>query len=526
MNHSTSVGRFSSASCSDAHRLSHAAAAIVGFALMSAALHSQAFSSGSTGSDGNLAPTVDTVVTLPPSGILNYASITIPANVKVTFRKNVTNTPVVLLVSGNATISGTLDVSGATAAASGTFGDGVLADDGNPGAGGPGGLGGGRGGKPGAIDAPDRLGGKGLGPGGGNGGLRNICNNTDYDDAYGYLGYGGGGGGSYGTLGQQGGNVCGGDFPGGKPGLSYGAAELLPLIGGSGGGGGVAGSNWSGAGGGGGGGALLIAASGTITITNSTGKILAMGGAGGSVAPAGCQSVPDRSSAGGGGSGGAIRLVATTITGNGQISADNGARGTAACGYEGGTGGDGRVRLEAESITRTAGSTPSHSFGQPGPIFIAGAPTLSIASVAGVTVPQPPTGVADVRLPATTANPVTVSFSTTNIPVGNTVKLSVVPASGAEVTAISTALTGSTAAATANASIALPTGASTLQASITYTVVVAVGDALSRFALGERVDRVTVTAGMDGKSSTTLITVSGREFVAPPEALRIAAWGG
>ncbi|MDC6170011.1 hypothetical protein [Paucibacter sp. XJ19-41] len=522
----SSSSSFQPGACAMRPRLTSARAAVIGLALMSAASINHAFTSGSTGADGDLAPSVDTVINLPPSGILNYASITIPANVKVTFKKNVTNTPVVLLVAGNATISGTLDVSGTAAANSGTAGDGVLADDGNPGAGGPGGFGGGRGGRPGGVNSPDRLGGKGLGPGGGNGGLRNICGTTDYDLNQGYLGYGGGGGASYGTLGAAGGSVCGGDNPSGKAGLSYGAAELLPLIGGSGGGGGVAGSNWAGSGGGGGGGALLIAASGTITITNTTGKILALGGAGGNVAPAGCQGTPDRSSAGGGGSGGAIRLVATTIAGNGQISADNGARGTSSCAYEGGTGGDGRIRLEAETITRTAGSTPTHSFGQPGPVFIAGSPTLSITTVAGVNVPQPPTGVADVRLPATTANPVTVGFATTNIPVGNTVKLSVVPASGAEVTAVSTALTGSTAAATASAAIELPAGASTLQASITYTVVVAVGEALSRYAQGERVERVTVTAGLDGKSSTTLITVSGREFAAPPEALHIAAWGG
>ncbi|MCU7370604.1 hypothetical protein PEC18_06860 [Paucibacter sp. O1-1] len=509
-------------------RLTSARAAVIGLALMSAASINHAFSSGSTGADGDLAPTVDTVINLPPSGILNYASITIPANVKVTFKKNATNTPVVLLVAGNATISGTLDVSGTAAANSGTAGDGVLADDGNPGAGGPGGFGGGRGGRPGGVDALDRLGGKGLGPGAGNGALRNVCDGTDYDahPSYQYIGYGGGGGGSYGTLGTAGSKPVSAVCAGSQAGLTYGGAELLPLLGGSGGGGGVAGSNWAGSGGGGGGGALLIAASGTITITNTTGKILALGGAGGNVAPAGCQGTSDRSSAGGGGSGGAIRLVATTIAGNGQISADNGARGTSSCAYEGGTGGDGRIRLEAETITRTTSSTPAHSFGQPGPVFIAGSPTLSITTVAGVNVPQPPTGVADVRLPATTANPVTVGFATTNIPVGNTVKLSVVPASGAEVTAVSTALTGSTAAATASAAIELPAGASTLQASITYTVVVAVGEALSRYAQGERVERVTVTAGLDGKSSTTLITVSGREFAAPPEALHIAAWGG
>ncbi len=512
-------------------RLNPVRAAVIGLALISTASFTHAFTSGSTGADGAFAPTVDTEVVLPPSGILNYSSINIPANVKVTFKKNKTNTPVVLLVAGDATISGTIDVSGKTAAASGTAGDGVLADDGNPGEGGPGGYAGGRGGQPGAVDAPDRLGGKGLGPGGGSGGQRLFCNNTDYEAVYGqYMGGSGGAGGSFGVLGDTASTAACSLT---KAGAIYGSAELLPLIGGSGGGGGLGGSQWSASGGGGGGGALLIAASGTITISytnsNNQGHIWAYGGSGGPRASATNSCTAGQyAGSGGGGSGGAIRLVATTIAGNGELYASAGGSGTQGnCTYRGGSGGDGRIRLEAEAITRTSGITsPSASIGKPSAVFIGGGPTLTIQSVAGVSVPQPPSGVADVKLPATTTNPITVAFSTTGIPVGNTVKLSVVPASGSEVTAVSTALTGSTANATASASIALPAGASTLQASVTYTVIVAVGESLSRFAQGERVERITVTAGMDGKSTTKLITVSGREFDAPAEALRIASMGG
>lgn len=505
-------------------RLNPVRAAVIGLALISTASFTHAFTSGSTGADGAFAPTVDTEVVLPPSGILNYSSINIPANVKVTFKKNKTNTPVVLLVAGDATISGTIDVSGKASAYSGTAGDGVLADDGNPGEGGPGGYSGGRGGRPGAVDSVDRLGGKGLGPGGGEGGARQICNGTTYDDSYGY--YGSGGGGGYATAGGNG-STRTSNCLGSRGGALYGAAELLPLIGGSGGGGGQGGPNWSGGGGGGGGGAILIAASGTLTIANTTGKIFANGGVARRVSPAGCNGEADYSSGGGGGSGGAIRLVATTIAGNGTITADNGSTEGAGCGYGGGNGADGRIRLEAETITRNSGTTtPQASTGKPSAVFIGGGPTLTIQSVAGVDVPQPPSGVADVKLPATTTNPITVVFSTTGIPVGNTVKLSVVPASGTEVTAVSTALTGSTANATASATIALPAGASVLQASVTYTVIVAVGESLSRFAQGERVERITVTAGLDGKSATKLVTVSGREFDAPAEALRIASMGG
>jgi hypothetical protein len=301
------------------------------------------------------------------------------------------------------------------------------------------------------------------------------------------------------------------------------------LVGGSGGGGGQGGRNWAGSGGAGGGGALLIAVSGTLTISNTTGKILANGGRAGDVATVGCDSM-NRASGGGGGSGGAIRLVATTLAGNGEVSANGGGSGNYTCGYRGGAGGAGRIRLEAESITRTVATSPAASSAQPGPVFIAGTPTLKITSVAGVNVPEPPTGVADVRLPANTANPVTVSFATTGVPVGNTVRLAATPNNGPEVSVVSTALAGTPQAATATASISLPPGASTLQATITYTVVVAMGEALSRFAQGERVERVTLMASLDGRPSrTVLITASGREFEASAEALatlRLASMGG
>jgi len=300
---------------------------------------------------------------------------------------------------------------------------------------------------------------------------------------------------------------------------------LLPLIGGSGGGGGSSKRSFTAGGGGGGGGAILIAVSGTLTVTNTTGQILADGGSGGATNTPGC-TAEEYTGGGGGGSGGAIRLVATTIAGNGPITANGGSLGSTCVGWNGGAGGAGRIRLEADTLTRTTGTSPSATSGTPGPVFIAGLPSLRIVSVAGSLVPNPPTGTADVSLPETTPNPVSVAFATTGIPVGNTVKLSVTPASGAEVVAVSTALTGSTASATASASVSLPVGASTLQASITYTVILALGESLSRFAGNERVDRITITAGLDGRSTTTLITVSGREFVASAEALRVASTGG
>jgi hypothetical protein len=110
--------------------------------------------------------------------------------------------------------------------------------------------------------------------------------------------------------------------------------------------------------------------------------------------------------------------------------------------------------------------------------------------------------------------------------VGNIVQLTVTPALGTKVTAITPALTGSTANATASASVSLPVGPSVLSAQTTYTVVAALGDLLRNFAGNERVEKITLVATLDGKTQMKLITVSGKEYDAPEEALRIAATGG
>lgn len=455
--------------------------------------------SGSTGADGAFAPTVNTQVVLPPSGILNYTTVNIPTGVTVTFTKNATNTPVVMLASGNVTIAGNIYLIGTDGKATGAAGDGVLGDDGIPGVGAPGGYDGGQGGVGTLVSTATAGGGSGLGPGGGKGGVKG-CN------YYGNPCLGAGGGG-FGTAGAASWN----SYAAG--GVVYGSSQLLPLIGGSGGGGG-AGNTYTGAGGGGGGGAILIASSGTVNIT---GLIYAYGGVGGSVAGIG------GGGSGGGGSGGAIRIVATTISGNGALNANGQGAGTDSSnsGYgAGGAGGVGRIRLEAETFQRTSGTSPAFTQGLPGPIFVAGLPTLSITSVAGVVVPAQPTGNADVTLPSTTANPVTVVFTTTGVPAGNTVKLTLKPAMGTEVSAVSPALVGDTTSATASVSIALPDGPSTLMATVTYNIVLAMGDALSVYAKGERVEKITLASTLGSKETTvTLITVSGKKYVVPAGVL-------
>jgi uncharacterized membrane protein len=136
-----------------------------------------------------------------------------------------------------------------------------------------------------------------------------------------------------------------------------------------------------------------------------------------------------------------------------------------------------------------------------------------------VAAPANPTGVADIQFPTNVSNPVTVTVATTGVPPGNTVKLLLTPPTGAIVTATSSALTGSTTSATASASITLPAGASTLQATITYTVIASLGDTLSRYANNERVGKIMLVATLGGRSETNMITVSGKTYPAPAAAL-------
>ncbi|HEX6691461.1 MAG TPA: hypothetical protein VF110_09990, partial [Burkholderiales bacterium] len=105
-----------------------------------APLGAHAFDSGSTGADGAFSPTVSGPVPLPASGIFNFTTVNIPGGVTVTFTRNTTNTPVVILASGNVTIAGTLSVSGGAAPGVGAAGGGAQGDDGTPGVGGPGGF--------------------------------------------------------------------------------------------------------------------------------------------------------------------------------------------------------------------------------------------------------------------------------------------------------------------------------------------------------------------------------------------------
>lgn len=484
-----------------------------------------AFDSGSTGADGVFAPTVNTEVQLPESGILNYASINIPTGVTVKFKKNTANTPVYLLVSGNVSIAGKIDISGSNGADVGTAGNGSLADDGNPGKGGPGGYDGGRGGLDDTLQRPNVIGGgSGLGPGGGYGahGGNSQASGAYYcDPAYSSsyvvrIGADASHSTAGGTMAL--GYTCAVapattntlTFPAKSAVPTYGSAILQPLVGGSGGGGGAGGTNFAGSGGGGGGGALLLAVTGTLTLTGSIDAKPGVPGLAAGVNVGGT---------GGNGSGGSVRLIATTVAGNGQIIT-----GTGYYGY--GNSYVGRVRIEGDSIAYTGGTYPTYVADTPAPVFLSNVPSLKIVNVGGSAVPANPTGVADLTFPATLINPVTISLTTTNVPVGNTVLVKVIPANGPAIEAVSPAITGTNASGTASVSVSLPQGPSTIQAMTTYTVVVAMGEALSQYAQNERVEKVQIVASLGGAGFAKLITVSGKEFDVPMSVLQSVGFTG
>jgi len=430
------------------------------------------FVSGSTGADGAFNPPAqvplgtivggnNVTVPLPPNGIFNFTTVDIPSIVTVTFQKNAANTPVYILATGDVTIAGAIKL------------DGGLTTDRTPGTGGPGGYDGGWGGVAGLSNG---AGGKGLGPGGGGGGLSSSsCG----------LGCGGG----FGTTGGTGcGNTGGG--------ASYGNARLIPLIGGSGGGG--ADSSHYGYGGGGGGGAILIASSGTITIS---GFIAANGG----------DMFVDKYCVTGSGSGGAVKLIANTISGAGSISAKGGisSRCDSFCGAP--IGGSGRIRIEAFTNNFASGTNPAYSFGLPSSVFVPNQPSLSITSIGGVAVPSSPTASyasPDIKIPGTTTNPVTVALSASNIPVGTTVTVSVIPQQGSA-TDITAILSGTDASSTASAHVNLSVGSPyIIAAQTTFTLQTAM------FYDGEKIEKVRVASNIGKASEVTYITESGKEISA------------
>ena len=221
--------------------------------------------------------------------------------------------------------------------------------------------------------------------------------------------------------------------PGGSNGINgtyvYGNSGNVPLIGGSGaGGGGLAGSA--------GGGAILIACAGSI---NLAGTVHANSG-----------SVPSGYF---GGSGGSIRLIADQLQGSGSLSAVSSPSG----------GGDnGRIRIEANNISRNIGSFPNAVASVPvintPAIWPAtNAPTVHLVSVAGQSAPTDPHASlsSDVDLVVTT-NVATLTFQTANFPITGTLSVFVKPRNGNQATYQATYITGDSNLATWQLTTNLP----------------------------------------------------------------------
>ena len=453
--------------------------ALVLSCLLFAAATAQAqnsFNSGSTGADGAFAPTTSQSIAVPAGGVFNFTTVNIPSGVTITFTRNATNTPLTILASGDVVIAGNINIDGQLPTSNGAGG-----------LGGPGGSNGG----PGGYGFDQSFSGvPGDGPGGGGGGT-GVASGTA----------GAGGGGGFGTAGGAGQNA---GSLNGAPGPKFGAPTVLPLIGGSGGGGGGANNNSRAGGGGGGGGAILIASSGTITIN---GTVFARGGNGGFFS---------NTPSGGGGAGGAIRLIANTINGTGTLNASGGFTSNCfiACG---GTGGQGYVRIEAYNYSGFTGATSPQNIASlsfPHPITPPNSPALRIASVGGVNAPASPNGslqsVPDVIVPSSQPNPVTVALEGANIPVGTFIQVTLTPSNGSRTTVQSSALAGTTAASTANASVNLPGGISVISASAIVDLTIAKATPL--FLDGERVNRIEVAATFGGPSELTYVTQSGRRI--------------
>jgi hypothetical protein len=366
-------------------------------ALLAVPAAAQTFSSGSDGSDGPLTLPAnageilfqndfDDMINdgIPDNGrqldvdgdyVYHFTTITIPVGttLKLSARVFGEGRPVVFLASANVTIEGTIEASGEDSPDQSPVG----------GFGGAGGYSGGWGGQgPLGIVPPT----PGNGPGGGRAGVLSQ------------------------GRGENASHVDGG--------TAYGHPLLHPLIGGSGGGGGGVPGFQAGGGGGGGGGAFLLACSTTVSLRDfGNGRIQANSGN------------PSRfvNSTGGMGSGGAIRVVATTIAGNGALQAVGGRVRVEAYRFTG------NLSLSASSVTRGA---PNALF--PGTTSAA----IRVVSIAGSPVTARPTGsffTPDAVI--VQPGPVQVVLATRNVPAGTVLQLTFQPEVGAQYAASSTPVT-------------------------------------------------------------------------------------
>ncbi len=460
------------------------------------------FESGSNGSDGAFAPTSNIEL---PARTYHFTTITIPANVTVTFARSTNNPPVILLATGNVSIYGVLNVSGK---------DGQ--SDARGGLGGPGGFNGGDG----AVGTRSTRGFTGEGPGGGGGGYGLDTNPPVFA-----------GGGSYSTPGTK--QLSYAAYA--AAGKSYGTPFLQPLVGGSGGGGGglpvpetsnfsiVTGSGGggngtnpifivvprTGGGGGGGGGAILIASTTQIELGPNS-QIMAKGGN----ASLG-QSYNGGQNVGGGGAGGAVRIVAPTVVSS--ATAVIGVFGGASNGAftYGAFGGWGYIRVEAFNRSGFFADTSGFpiTYGRPGPTALTQGSTLKIASIAGIATPTNPAGSfqfqPDVTIPTAQQNPVPIVVNATSIPVGTVVVLTVAPEEGQSQRFNLPPLAGTEAASSTTGNITLPNGMSMIYATASVGLVSTTGPVAIN---GDVIERKEYMARLGGRTEISYLGKSGRRY--------------
>lgn len=161
--------------------------------------------------------------------------------------------------------------------------------------------------------------------------------------------------------------------------------------------------------------------------------------------------------------------------------------------------------------------------GLPQPIVIPSTPSLRFVTIGGMPVPAIPVGDSDIVLAQGFPNPVAVVMETTGVPVGSIVRVRLSPRVG-PVTEVDAAPTiGAQSSASTSASFDIPPGHSVLSAWVTFTLTLAQAEPLTRFAQGERVEKVTLSSTLGQGSKATLHTVSGREFPIEPALLALAA---
>ena len=375
---------------------------------------------------GTIVSSTTVTLQVPEDGIFKFSSFYARNHIK--FLRNARNSPVTILVAGDVTLDSTtgccwtFDVRGEGGSTGTTNAAGI------------GGLGG-----PGAFR-------------GGDGASRLI-----YGMSIGGAGFGGGGG-----QGGEQATACGG-----RGGEFFGALDLVPLVGGAGGGGGCSVSDTcsAGGGGGGGGGGLVIAANGTITINDY--QLFADGSGGGGPDNGGC------AAGGGGGSGGAIRLLARRLV---QLNTVNVFARAGGGGFQAAAGSPGRIRLEAmdnSALTSFTTDPAAQRIVGPTPLADPVSPTVTVTSVGGSPVPAIPQGVfgaIDVVVPVSGITPIDVT--TTGIPGGTTVAVTVKPRRGAHPMSESVPLSSCTGAGQcqATATFNLAAGAYVVEARATFQV--------------------------------------------------------